>query len=100
MTHLKKALFGLALAVTLVLAGATSAKADCTSSTVDSGAAILRAEGTTELTATVALACPGAAPTVQATSSNITIVFSPTTTKATIGGGATTVNAGTQFTLN
>src|SRR5689334_22798355 len=90
MTHLKKILFGLAVVTSLVLAGAGSAKADCTPSTAKpvTIAGSVHAEGTTELLAKMTIVCTTASMIPGATS-NLSIVFSPATTKVTIGAGST-----------
>src|ERR1035437_207809 len=107
MTHLKKILLGLAFAVTLGLVGTNSAYADCSAAakpTVLVGAGSVRAEGTTELIANVSITCTspaaGSGSTFTQTPSNITLTFSPATTKVTVGAGGTTIAAGSTPLVN
>src|SRR4051812_49371790 len=90
MNHLKKVLFGLALAVALVSFGAQKASADCTPNKPVAVAGSVHAEGTTELLASFTLVCTNnvggvgtAAAFTAGIPSNLSIVFSPTTTKVT-----------------
>jgi hypothetical protein len=98
MNHLKKVLFGLALAMVLVLVGANNASADCTVAAAKPviGAQNVRAEGTTELTANFSLACTAG---ITTTVSNVTIAFA-SGTKVTAGAGTTAVIAGTIVNVN
>lgn len=95
MNHLKNVFLGLAVVVTLVLAGANSAKADCTPSASKpvTAAKSVHAEGTTELLATMTITCTTASMIAGATS-NLSLVFSPSTTKVTIGAGSTVAATG------
>src|SRR6266404_3157786 len=100
MNHLKKVLFGLALAVALVSFGARNASADCVLTSAgfkgkpQTVATSVHAEGTTELLATMTLVCSNlntaADPSFTGSAtSNMSLVFAPATTKVTIGAGTT-----------
>ena len=92
MNHLKKILFGLAVAVTLVLVGANSASAQ--SCTTASSPTNVRSEGTIEVLGQITLTCTGATAGQPAT---ITVAIAPSTATvapSVVGGACGVIGTG------